>query len=87
MKVMLLVGLRAKKHIKCGGPLPGGFTVKGLSGGEQRLLSIATVLLEENPVLILDEPASGLDSHHALAMMVCLRVLSDMGHTVILSVH
>lgn len=86
-KMLSLVGLAAQKHTKCGGPLPGGFMIKGLSGGQQRLLSIATVLLEENAVLLLDEPASGLDSHHALSIMLCIRVLSNMGHTVVLSVH
>ena len=87
LKALSVVGLAQSKHIKCGGVLAGGFTIKGLSGGQQRLLSIATVLMENNPILMLDEPTSGLDSHHAFSVMLCLRMLASMGHTVLLSIH
>mmetsp|Transcript_12500 Transcript_12500/g.37550 ORF Transcript_12500/g.37550 Transcript_12500/m.37550 type:complete len:1432 (+) Transcript_12500:1172-5467(+) len=85
--VLSVVGLSRVQHIKCGGTLAGGYVIKGLSGGQQRLLSIATVLLEGNGVMMLDEPTSGLDSHHAYTVMLCLRILAAKGHTIVVTIH
>ncbi|CAG4983846.1 unnamed protein product [Colias eurytheme] len=58
-----------------------------LSGGERRLLSLATSLLSSPLVLICDEPTTGLDSYNALLVIGVLKKLSKGGKIVICSVH
>lgn len=45
--------------LQVGGHLPGGMVLRGLSGGEQKRLSVATGLMKRPPVLFLDEPTTG----------------------------
>jgi cobalt/nickel transport system ATP-binding protein len=47
-----------------------------LSGGEKRLVSLATVLAMEPEVLLLDEPANGLDVKTRAALITILRGLN-----------
>ena len=58
----------------------------GLSGGQSRRVALARTLLSTAPILILDEPATGLD---AAAERAFLETLNDVapGRTVILIVH
>lgn len=62
-------------------------SVGGLSGGEKRLLSLATTLLSDPQILICDEPTTGLDSYNALLVVGLLKKLSTTGRVVICSVH
>ncbi|KAM3959002.1 protein scarlet [Aphomia sociella] len=62
-------------------------SIESLSGGERRLLSIATSLLSNPQILICDEPTTGLDSYNALLVVGILKKLSMAGKTVICSVH
>lgn len=81
------MGLLKVKHSKVGGALPGGLAVRGMSGGEQRRLSIACGLVGNPSILFLDEPTTGLDAHSALAVMSYLRTLSGEGHTIVSTIH
>nr|MCU0510368.1 ATP-binding cassette domain-containing protein [Anaerolineae bacterium] len=57
-----------------------------LSGGERQRLAIARALLKDAPVLLLDEPASGLDATTEANLWDALRPLIE-GRTVLLITH
>jgi len=61
--------------------------VNGLSRGMTQRLSIARVLLHDPKVLLLDEPASGLDPRARIEMRELLKELRRMGKTIIISSH
>lgn len=58
-----------------------------LSGGQKKRVSIADILVMDPEIIILDEPASGLDPKHARLIDKIIDDLSDRGITVILSTH
>ena len=58
-----------------------------LSGGERRRLAIATLLVQEPDVLLLDEPMNHLDPWHKLQVLDRLSALADDRKTVIASLH
>jgi ABC-2 type transport system ATP-binding protein len=58
-----------------------------LSLGERQRLGLAAALLGEPEVLILDEPANGLDPAGVLWLRGLLRRLGDEGRTVLVSSH
>lgn len=61
--------------------------VNGLSRGMKQRLCLAKTLVHDPPVLILDEPASGLDPRARLEMKALLRELQSMGKTILISSH
>ena len=61
--------------------------VNGLSRGMQQRLSVARVLLHDPKVLLMDEPASGLDPRARIEMRELLKALRRMGKTIIISSH
>lgn len=61
--------------------------VNGLSRGMQQRLSIARVLLHDPKILLLDEPASGLDPRARIEIRELLKELRRMGKTIIISSH
>ncbi|PQO30186.1 ABC transporter ATP-binding protein [Blastopirellula marina] len=58
-----------------------------LSRGQTQRLGLARVLLHDPQVLLLDEPASGLDPRARIEMRNLLKRLRDMGKTIIVSSH
>lgn len=75
--VLELVGLSEKK----------GSLIGALSRGMQQRLGLARVLIHDPQVLLLDEPASGLDPRARIEMMAILQELQRMGKTIIISSH
>lgn len=61
--------------------------VDSLSRGMKQRLSIARVLLHDPKVLLLDEPASGLDPRARIEIRELLKELHRMGKTIIISSH
>src|SRR5438128_6342998 len=75
--VLELVGLTEKK----------GALMGALSRGMQQRLGLARVLIHDPKVLLLDEPASGLDPRARIEMMAILQELQRLGKTLIISSH
>jgi ABC-2 type transport system ATP-binding protein len=61
--------------------------VESLSRGMTQRLSLARVLVHDPPVLLLDEPASGLDPRARIEIRELLRELQRLGKTILVSSH
>jgi len=61
--------------------------VGDLSGGMTRLFGIAQATVGDPPVLVLDEPSSGLDPTMTEHVGTVIRDLAGQGHTVLLATH
>lgn len=61
--------------------------VDSLSRGMKQRLSLARVLLHDPELLLLDEPASGLDPRARIEMRELLVALKEMGKTILISSH
>src|SRR5678815_5460153 len=61
--------------------------VTSLSRGMTQRLGLARVLLHEPQVLLLDEPASGLDPRARIEMRELIKELRNMGKTILVSSH
>ncbi|CAM6108911.1 unnamed protein product [Calypogeia fissa] len=66
----------------------GSETIRGVSGGERRRVSIGVDVVHDPSVLLLDEPTSGLDSGAAMNIVAMIRSMAESRNcTVILSIH
>ncbi len=72
-----LVGLTSRRDSR----------VSSLSRGMRQRLCFARTLLHQPKVLILDEPASGIDPAGRLEFRELLKTLGAMGHTILISSH
>ena len=61
--------------------------VQGLSRGMQQRLCLAHTLVHDPQVLLLDEPASGLDPRARVELRELLRELRSLGKTILISSH
>lgn len=62
-------------------------SVNDLSRGMKQRLSLARALVHDPQVLILDEPASGLDPRARIELRALLVQLAEMGKTLVVSSH
>ncbi|MCK5804897.1 MAG: ABC transporter ATP-binding protein, partial [Lentisphaeria bacterium] len=63
------------------------YQVASLSRGMRQRVGLAKTLLHDPEVLILDEPAGGLDPKARIEMRLTIQRLRDMGKTILLSSH
>jgi len=61
--------------------------VQQLSGGQQQRFAIAAALVNDPPLLLLDEPSTGLDPKARIDLWALIRRLHDEGRTIVLSTH
>ena len=61
--------------------------VDSLSRGMKQRLSLARALVHDPEILVLDEPASGLDPRARVELRILIHELRDMGKTIVISSH
>ncbi len=76
-EVIALVGLEVKEHV----------LTKGLSRGMRQRLGLARAILHRPKLLLLDEPASGLDPKARMELRDLLLMLRTQGTTIVISSH
>lgn len=77
-ELLAFVGLSVKEKEKA----------RNLSYGEQRLLEIARALAAEPELLLLDEPAAGMNPHETIELMKLIsRIRDEMKKTILLIEH
>jgi branched-chain amino acid transport system ATP-binding protein len=77
IELLSYVGLDAKKDE----------LAKNLPYGEQRQLDIARALATDPEILLLDEPAAGLNLQERVTLKALIRKLNGMGYTIVLIEH
>jgi len=62
--------------------------VRTLSGGERQRVAIAALLVQDTPLMLLDEPANALDLAHQMSLMALLeRLTRERGKTMVMVSH
>ncbi|XP_077351108.1 ATP-binding cassette sub-family G member 5 isoform X3 [Festucalex cinctus] len=84
-KVSAVMGELSLSHVARS--VIGGRVFPGISGGERRRVSIASQLLQDPRVILLDEPTTGLDSMTANQIVVLLAQLARRNRIVVVTIH
>lgn len=61
--------------------------ITALSGGERQRTALARAIVQDTPLLLLDEPTASMDPKHALDAMTTLSRLCEKGKTVLAVLH
>mmetsp|Transcript_17713 Transcript_17713/g.49042 ORF Transcript_17713/g.49042 Transcript_17713/m.49042 type:complete len:693 (+) Transcript_17713:48-2126(+) len=81
-------GMLSALHLDgCADTCVGSAMRKGLSGGEQKRVSIGVELVSNPRMLFLDEPLSGLDAFNAYNVVRTLKLLAASGVPVMMTIH
>lgn len=82
------IPLRVQKALEVCGLAPFiKWPVSALSYGQKKRVTIASVLVMEPSIMILDEPTAGQDYHHYTEIMEFLKGLNKSGVTILLITH
>ena len=57
------------------------------AGGNRRKLSVAVALIGSPPILLLDEPSTGMDPAARRSLWVVLQDAQSAGHTIVMTSH
>ena len=71
----------------CKNTIVGDITIKGISGGERKRLSVGMEMITNPSIIFLDEPTSGLDTYTAYSLVKNLKNLTETGRTVVATIH
>ena len=64
-----------------------GSYLNELSGGELQMINITRALIQETPLIVMDEPLSALDIPNQLKVLSLIEQLEKAGKTIIFSSH
>lgn len=82
------IGERVEKALKiCGLNKFRKWPISALSYGQKKRVTIASMLVMNPKILILDEPTAGQDYHHYTEIMEFLKSLNDQGVTIVMITH
>ncbi|KAH8741846.1 putative ABC transporter proteinhypothetical protein [Cryptosporidium ryanae] len=85
-KILEILDIMGLTHVQ--DTYVGGISNKSISGGEMKRLSIAIELIQNPPILFLDEPTTGLDAARSHDLLSYLSLLAhETGIIVICSIH
>lgn len=62
-------------------------TYSHLSGGERQLILLARALAQQSPMIIMDEPVTGLDLGNQVRLMDLMQDLQSQGYTILQTTH
>ncbi len=63
------------------------YPLRELSGGERQRVYLAMQLVQDTPILLLDEPTTYMDIEYQLSLMELLQKLKAQGKTIIMVLH
>ncbi len=83
-----VIAEKVEKALKICGLAPfKKWPISALSFGQKKRVTIASILVMEPQILILDEPTAGQDYYHYTEIMEFLKSLNDQGVTIVMITH
>lgn len=80
-----LISLRYAKMTRVDGIM--GSYLNEISGGQLQMVNITRTLIQETPLIVMDEPLSALDIPNQLKVLAMIEKLGKSGKTIIFSSH